>query len=55
MLVTRHKMLAMLLQSGPNVRGVITHRLDIQNYQQGFEAMMSGNFGKVVLDWTAAR
>ncbi|MGI4795708.1 MAG: hypothetical protein ACRYG8_16860 [Janthinobacterium lividum] len=47
-----HKMLAML-QSGLNVGGV-THRLDVQKYPQGFKAMMSGSFGKVVLDWTAA-
>jgi threonine 3-dehydrogenase len=53
MFETWHKMLAML-QSGLDVRKVITHRLPVQDYQLGFEAMKSGNSGKIVLDWTAS-
>jgi len=53
MFETWHKMLAML-QSGLDVRKVITHRLPVRDYQLGFEAMQNGNSGKVVLDWTAA-
>jgi len=53
MFETWHKMLAML-QSDLDVRKVITHRLPVRDYQLGFEAMRSGNSGKVVLDWTAA-
>ncbi len=53
MFETWHKMLAML-QSGLDVRKVITHRLPIRDYQLGFEAMQSGKSGKVVLDWTAS-
>jgi len=45
-------MLAML-QSGLDVCEVITHRLPVRECQLGFEAMRSGNSGKVVLDWTA--
>ena len=30
---------------------LITHRLGIDDFAQGFEAMVSGQSGKVVLDW----
>lgn len=53
MFETWHKMLAML-QSGLDVRGVITHRLPASEFRTGFEAMAAGTCGKVVLDWTAA-
>jgi threonine 3-dehydrogenase len=32
---------------------VITHRLPYSEFQQGFDAMISGQTGKVVLDWTS--
>jgi threonine 3-dehydrogenase len=48
---TCYKMLA-LLEGGLDVRGVITHRFPADQYGKGFEAMLSGNTGKVVLDWT---
>ncbi len=51
MFETWHKMLAML-QSGLNVRKVITHRFDAQDFAHGFETMASGRCGKVILDWT---
>jgi threonine 3-dehydrogenase len=50
MFETWHKMIAML-QSGLDVRKVITHRLAVQNFQQGFEIMRAGQSGKIVLDW----
>jgi threonine 3-dehydrogenase len=43
-------MLAML-QSGLNVRDVITHRLPASDYINGFETMLRGESGKIVLDW----
>jgi threonine 3-dehydrogenase len=43
-------MLAML-QSGLDVRGVITHRLAAADYVMGFETMLAGESGKIVLDW----
>jgi threonine 3-dehydrogenase len=49
---TWYKMTVML-QSGLNIGKVITHRFPWQDYKQGFEAMRSGNSGKVILDWTA--
>ncbi|WJY22303.1 L-threonine 3-dehydrogenase [Fontisubflavum oceani] len=48
---TWYKMIAML-QNGLDVRRVITHRFKADDYQDGFAAMLSGQSGKVVLDWT---
>ena len=45
-----HKMLAML-ESGLDIRKVITHRLPVSDYKTGFDTMASGNSGKIVLDW----
>lgn len=50
---TWYKMIAML-QNGLDVSDVITHRFDVDDFQQGFAAMKSGQSGKVVLDWTKA-
>lgn len=45
---TWYKMQAMLL-SGLDISPVITHRLPFDDYAKGFEAMLSGQAGKVVL------
>ena len=50
MFETWYKMLAML-QSGLDVRRVITHRFPVAEFAEGFEAMRRGETGKVVLDW----
>ena len=47
---TWYKMTVML-QSGLDISPVITHRYHYTEYEKGFEAMMSGNSGKVVLSW----
>ena len=47
---TWYKMIA-LVQSGLDVSGLITHRIGIDEYEAGFAAMLSGNAGKVVMDW----
>jgi threonine 3-dehydrogenase len=47
---TWYKMIAML-ENGLDVRRVITHRFKADDYVAGFEAMLSGRSGKVVLDW----
>jgi threonine 3-dehydrogenase len=49
---TWYKMTVMI-QSGLDVRPVITHRLHYTEFEQGFAAMRSGESGKVVLNWTA--
>ena len=40
-----------MIQAGLDISPVITHRFDIKDYQKGFEVMISGNSGKVILDW----
>ncbi|HEX5313888.1 MAG TPA: L-threonine 3-dehydrogenase [Gammaproteobacteria bacterium] len=51
MFETWYKMIAML-ESGLDISPVITHRLPIARFQEGFDVMRSGKSGKVVLDWT---
>ncbi len=51
MFETWYKMIAML-QNGLDVSRVITHRFSVDDFTKGFEAMKSGQSGKVVLDWT---
>ncbi len=41
-----------MVQGGLDLSPVITHRFRYTDFQKGFDAMMSGNSGKVVLDWT---
>ena len=47
---TWYKMTVML-QSGLDISPVITHRYDFRDFQQGFDAMKSGESGKVILTW----
>jgi len=47
---TWYKMTVML-ESGLNIKPVITHRFHFTEFEQGFEAMLSGQSGKVILDW----
>jgi threonine 3-dehydrogenase len=49
---TWYKMTVML-ESGLDIKPVITHRFSYREFEQGFEAMRSGNSGKVILDWTS--
>ncbi|WP_339637080.1 L-threonine 3-dehydrogenase [uncultured Sulfitobacter sp.] len=48
---TWYKMIAML-ENGLDVSAIITHRFGVDDFEQGFAAMKSGQSGKVVLDWT---
>lgn len=50
MFETWYKM-ASLIQSGLDLSPMITHQLPIDDYQQGFDIMRSGQSGKVILDW----
>ena len=47
---TWYKMSTML-QAGLDISPIITHHFDIKDYEKGFEAMISGESGKVILDW----
>lgn len=48
---TWYKMIAML-ENGLDIRRIITHRLPVDRFAEGFEVMRSGKSGKVVLDWS---
>lgn len=52
MFETWYKMVA-LLQSGLDLSPMITHTLPVDSFQEGFEKMISGKSGKIILDWTA--
>lgn len=47
---TWYKMTVML-QSGLDISPIITHRFHASKFEKGFEVMMSGQSGKVILDW----
>ncbi|MCA2979800.1 MAG: L-threonine 3-dehydrogenase [Myxococcaceae bacterium] len=51
MFETWYKMTAML-QSGLDIGAVVTHRVPVSDFKQGFEIMRTGQSGKVVIDWT---
>ena len=44
--------MSVMLESGVDISPVITHHFRYSEFQQGFDAMISGRTGKVVLDWT---
>jgi threonine 3-dehydrogenase len=47
-------MMTVMLQSGLDIRPVITHRFPYAEFQKGFEVMRSGQAGKVILNWSEA-
>jgi threonine 3-dehydrogenase len=47
---TWYKM-SVLVESGVDITPVITHRYSYKDYEKGFEAMIGGQTGKVVLSW----
>ena len=51
--VTRISYHLEMLQSGLDISPIITHRLPIAEFRDGFEIMRSGQSGKVILDWAA--
>ncbi len=50
MFETWYKMTAML-KSGLDISQVITHHFPVDDFQQAFEVMLSGQAGKVILEW----
>jgi len=40
-----------LIQSGLDLKPIITHRFPYQQFEQGFETMLEGKSGKVILNW----
>ena len=51
---TWYKMTAMV-EAGFPLEKIVTHRFPIKDYKKGFEAMISGMSGKVILDWANVR
>jgi threonine 3-dehydrogenase len=51
MFETWYKMTA-ILQSGLDLRPVLTHHFPVTEYEDAFDVMRSGRSGKVVLDWS---
>jgi threonine 3-dehydrogenase len=49
---TWYKM-SILIESGLDIRPIITHRYSYSDFEQGFQSMISGMTGKVILDWTS--
>jgi threonine 3-dehydrogenase len=47
---TWYKM-SVMLESGLDIKPAITHRFHYTDFEKGFEAMKSGNSGKVILSW----
>jgi threonine 3-dehydrogenase len=47
---TWYKM-SIMLECGLDISPVITHQFSYKDFEKGFDAMRSGNCGKVLLDW----
>lgn len=47
---TWYKMSAMI-ESGLNIKPIITHSMHYSEFQKGFDLMLSGDAGKVILNW----
>ncbi|MDR0577501.1 MAG: L-threonine 3-dehydrogenase [Candidatus Accumulibacter sp.] len=50
MFETWYKMVT-LIQSGLDIAPIITHRYPIADFKEGFAKMISGQSGKIILDW----
>ncbi len=50
MFETWYKMSAML-QSGLDIKPILTHKFPVSRFVEGFETMISGSSGKIILDW----
>jgi threonine 3-dehydrogenase len=43
--------MTVMLESGLNIKPVITHRFDYRDFADAFELMKSGSSGKIILNW----
>ncbi len=48
---TWYKM-SVMIQSGLDISPVITHRFHYTEFQRGFDVMIAGESGKVILNWS---
>jgi threonine 3-dehydrogenase len=44
-------MMSVMLESGLDIHPVITHRFHYTEFEKGFQAMLGGHCGKVILHW----
>jgi threonine 3-dehydrogenase len=54
MFETWYKM-SVMIDAGLDISPIITHRFCWRDYEKGFEAMRTGEAGKVILDWSDLR
>jgi threonine 3-dehydrogenase len=47
---TWYKM-TMMLQSGLDVKSILTRRFPVERFREAFDVMQAGNCGKVLLEW----
>jgi threonine 3-dehydrogenase len=47
-------MMTVMLQSGLDIKPIITHRFPYTEFQKGFDVMMTGESGKVILSWNGS-
>lgn len=47
---TWYKMVS-LIENGLDLSPIITHQFDVDDFEKGFEVMLSGQSGKVILNW----
>jgi threonine 3-dehydrogenase len=40
-----------LIQSGLDLKPILTHRLPYREFEQGFDTMIAGKSGKIILNW----
>jgi threonine 3-dehydrogenase len=43
--------MSVMLQSGLDIRPVITHRFSVRDHEEAFAVARSGDCGKVIMDW----
>ena len=48
---TWYKMIA-LIQSGLNIKDIITHKFHYTEFEEAFKIMKQGNCGKIILEWS---
>lgn len=41
-----------MIQAGLDISSIITDHMDVKDFEKGFEAMISGQSGKIILDWS---
>ena len=48
---TWYKM-SVMIEGGLDLSPIITHRFGVEDFQSAFDVMLSGDCGKVVLNWS---